>query len=138
MLASQEGHVEVVRLLEASGADKSLTNRDGATALMLASQMGHAEVVPLLAAANADKSTRTNGVTVSLMASPRRRAEGRSLLMMQAGGRVKEIGECGRVRIAKHVAHKEREVAACKYETIPNFDPDRDITLESCCWCAGF
>ena len=45
MLASQSGHVEVVDLLLAAGADKDLADTSGSTALVLASQSGHVEVV---------------------------------------------------------------------------------------------
>ena len=52
--ASQNGHLEIVRLLLESGADKDLTKNDGATALTIASQNGHLEVVRLLLESGAD------------------------------------------------------------------------------------
>ena len=53
-IASQEGHLEVARLLCEAGADKDRAKQDGATALMAASYCGHAEVVRLLCEAGAD------------------------------------------------------------------------------------
>ena len=48
MLAAQDGHVEIVRLLLESGADKHLAMNDGRTALIVAPQRGHLEIVELL------------------------------------------------------------------------------------------
>ena len=45
MLASQSGHVEIVRLLLEAGSDRNLANSDGYTALMAACGNGHVEVV---------------------------------------------------------------------------------------------
>lgn len=49
ILASQEGHTEIVKLLLANGADKQETNCSGKTAIQLASMNGHTEIVELLA-----------------------------------------------------------------------------------------
>eukprot|EP00439_Symbiodinium_sp_Y106_P082495 s634_g21.t3 len=43
MLASQSGHVEIVRLLLEAGSDRNLANSDGYTALMAACGNGHVE-----------------------------------------------------------------------------------------------
>ena len=48
VVASQNGHVEVVRLLCDGGAAKDQAMNDGATPLSMASYKGHAEVVNLL------------------------------------------------------------------------------------------
>jgi hypothetical protein len=51
ILASQDGHVEVVRLLLArKGVEVNKSAQNGATALMVASQSGHVKVVRLLLA----------------------------------------------------------------------------------------
>ena len=84
MMASQHGHLEVVRLLLESGADKDLANNDGrtariiasqnghhdgSTALMMASQNGHLEVVRLLIKFGADMNLATNdGQTAGMLA----------------------------------------------------------------------
>ena len=48
MLASETGHIDVVRLLLENGADVDSHHNGGWTALMPASQNGHLEVVHLL------------------------------------------------------------------------------------------
>ena len=48
MDASQKGHVDVVKLLLANGADAKAKNRGGWTALKYASKDGHGDVVKLL------------------------------------------------------------------------------------------
>ena len=77
MLASANGHNEVVRLLLATGADndKDLADNWGNSALMKASQSGHVEVVCLLLAAGADKDLAGNWANNALM------------LASQSGGR---------------------------------------------------
>ena len=47
MLASQNGHQQVVQLLCEAGADKDKAAKDGDTALMLASANGHHIQVPI-------------------------------------------------------------------------------------------
>ena len=44
-VASESGHLEVVRLLSDAGADKDIAMQGGATPLLVASQQGH--LVPL-------------------------------------------------------------------------------------------
>lgn len=65
MRASEQGHVEAVRiLLEAEGdkgADMEATNNyNGMTALMLASQKGHSDVVALLLEKGANTEAKSN------------------------------------------------------------------------------
>ena len=43
MWASEQGHVEVVKLLIEKGAEVDLPNRNGETALMEASKKGHVQ-----------------------------------------------------------------------------------------------
>ncbi len=45
MVASHNGHAEVVKILVENGAQVNLQAKDGWSALMIASQNGHAEVV---------------------------------------------------------------------------------------------
>ena len=46
--ASEKGFTDVVRLLCSKGADTSVTNHEGKTALQLANERGHTEIVKLL------------------------------------------------------------------------------------------
>ena len=48
MLAADNGHLEVARLLLEAGADKNCCDDDGMTALLLAADKGHLEVAHLL------------------------------------------------------------------------------------------
>jgi ankyrin repeat protein len=48
MTAAAEGHVEIVEILLAAGADRDLKDKDGDTALSFAKQNGHDKVVALL------------------------------------------------------------------------------------------
>ena len=48
MHAASEGHLDVVKILIASGADKSLQDVDGDDAVSFAGQNGHMKVVDFL------------------------------------------------------------------------------------------
>jgi serine/threonine-protein phosphatase 6 regulatory ankyrin repeat subunit B len=69
MMASFQGHVDVVNRLIAAGVDVRAKGNDGQTALMLASQRDHVAVVNRLIAARATVHAKKNGVTALLMAS---------------------------------------------------------------------
>ena len=70
MIATQEGHLEVARLLCEAGADKDKADQHGATALMQASLLAHVEVARLLCEAGADKDKADqDGATVLMLAS---------------------------------------------------------------------
>jgi len=71
MIASQEGHVDIVRLLLETKANANAKKMDnGITSLFIASQKGHIEIVKLLLKAKADVNTarNTDDVTPLLMA----------------------------------------------------------------------
>ena len=55
ILASENGHLEVARLLCEAGTDKDMATQDGGTALMAASANGHLEVARVLCEAGSDK-----------------------------------------------------------------------------------
>ena len=70
ILASENGHQEVARLLCEAGADKDKARQGGATALIWASIIGHLELARLLCEAGADKDkARQDGVTALVAAS---------------------------------------------------------------------
>ncbi|CAE8589597.1 unnamed protein product [Polarella glacialis] len=59
-LASEAGHLEIVLLLHAAGADKDKVSlQDGLTPLFFASEAGHLEIVRLLVSAGSDKDKAT-------------------------------------------------------------------------------
>jgi len=53
MLASENGHMEVVKVLLAAGADVNVKSRTGNTALSQATEQGHSEIIELLKKAGA-------------------------------------------------------------------------------------
>lgn len=76
MLASQEGHTEMVRFLLNKGAQVNLQKRNGMSALMLASKRGHTGVVSLLLENGAHVNMQnTNGVSSLMVASEEGHAE---------------------------------------------------------------
>ena len=60
MVASLNGHKDVVELLADNGAKLDLKNDDGATALIFASQHGNAAIVKLLLEKGADPELKDN------------------------------------------------------------------------------
>lgn len=65
--AARGGHMAVVRMLLAAGADPNIPEGEGVTALTVAAQAGHLEVVKALLAAGADRNYRTpQGTAVEL------------------------------------------------------------------------
>ena len=65
-LAAENNHIEMVKLLLASGADTESTSDGYWTPLLNAAQNGHEKVVDLLLNANADVNARTSSGMVSL------------------------------------------------------------------------
>jgi ankyrin repeat protein len=60
MLASLNGHTDVVKLLLDRGAKIDLQRSDGATALIVAAQNGHEEVIKILLERGADRGIKDN------------------------------------------------------------------------------
>ena len=70
IMASQEGHTEIVAMLLEKGANVNAKTKDGRRALFLASANGHAEIVAMLLAAGADVNAKDNdGWTALIVAS---------------------------------------------------------------------
>ena len=70
-MAAQNGHLEVVRFLVESGANKDQgTTDDGVTPLYIAAQNGHLEVVRFLVESGANKD-QGNGATPLFIAAHR-------------------------------------------------------------------
>ena len=76
IIASLNGHLEVVQALLAAGASKDQAMNDGVTPLFMASHNGHLEVVQALLAAGASKDKASNsGRTPLFVASQQRHSE---------------------------------------------------------------
>ncbi len=67
--ASQNGHIEVVKLLIASGSNSSLVDKDGFFALEIACNNGHTQVVKFLLENGADPNQGRDGFTALHSAS---------------------------------------------------------------------
>ena len=72
MRASQEGHVEISKLLITAGADVNRKNYEGMNALMLASQRGHSAMVMLLIKAPCAMDEQTQQGSTALMLACKR------------------------------------------------------------------
>ena len=97
MLASENGHTEVVNLLLSGGADQDMQDEKGASALMFASCEGHTEVVEQLL----DK-----GAAMDMQAK-----EGQSALMYASSAGHTEVVQLllGKVRCCcKHASRRGR------------------------------
>ena len=88
-IASQGGHLEVVRLLSDAWADRDIAMQGGATPLFIASQKGHTEaVLSLVSDAGADKDVATQGgATPLFIASESGHLEAVLSLLSDARGR---------------------------------------------------
>jgi len=72
ILASHQGHVDVMDLLLSLGADTEAKDRNGETALMMACQEGRVDVLDLLLAAGANVNVQDrSGVSALMWASKR-------------------------------------------------------------------
>ena len=67
MVASNDGHHQVVELLLKEGADVNIQNNNGVTCLMVASNNGHHQVVELLLKEGADVNIQNNDGWTALM-----------------------------------------------------------------------
>ena len=82
-IASQNGHLDVVRLLLQKGADKDKANNNGATPLYIASRRGHLEIVRHLLQEGADKDKGdNNGMTPLFFASSQGHLDIAKLLLL--------------------------------------------------------
>jgi ankyrin repeat protein len=69
LIASKNGHLDVVRELLACGAIVNAASNSGATPLIVASRRGHIEIVGTLLAAGANKHlAQNNGKTARMRA----------------------------------------------------------------------
>lgn len=87
MFASTHGHVEVVQLLLAKGADANAKDEEGYTSLIDASAYGHKEVVQLLLAKRADANAKANNGTTALSIASRNGYNEIKELLIRAGAK---------------------------------------------------
>ncbi|CAE7943955.1 ANKRD50, partial [Symbiodinium sp. KB8] len=71
IMASQRGHMEIVRMLLDTGAGENLLSNNGVTALMAASHIGHMEIVRMLLDTGAEENLVSNNGVTALMAASR-------------------------------------------------------------------
>ena len=84
LIASQNGYVEIVKLLLSAKAKTSIPMKNGATPLFIASQNGHVEVVKLLLIAKAEIDAPMNdGITSLFIASQEDKTEVVRLLLVR-------------------------------------------------------
>ena len=114
LIASNQGHLDVVRLLLEAGSDKNLADDHGATALIVASNQGHIDVVRLLLEAGADKNLANNGGRTALTLASASAHDDIAQLLLEAGAD-KKLGRQqrrnsfdGRIR---HRTYRRRELA---------------------------
>ena len=67
MLASQNGHLDVVHLLVQTGAALQSQDSEGRTAFMIASLYGHLDIVRLFLQSGAATDAHKNDVSTSLI-----------------------------------------------------------------------
>ena len=88
MVASQQGHREVVEVLVGKGARIDVQMENGRTALMLASALGHREVVEVLVGKGARIDLQgEDGMTALALAKAQGHREVVALLQMRLGGK---------------------------------------------------
>jgi ankyrin repeat protein len=87
IVATEEGHKEVVRLLLANGADINVKDKNGETALMLASYYGRKEIVKLLLAKRADVNAKSNNGATALMNATKKGHKEIKELLIRAGAK---------------------------------------------------
>ena len=109
MMASQDGHEEIVKLLLDIGAGVNQTTQSGNTALILASQNGHEETVKLLLDKGAlVNQTTQNGSTALLRASHNGHKDTVTLLLNKEAN-VNQVGQNGNTALilASQNGHKD-------------------------------
>jgi hypothetical protein len=108
MRASQEGHVEISKLLIEHQADVNRKNHEGMNALMLASQRGHADMVLLLIKAGAAMDEQTSQGSTALMLACKRGHEKCVEVLVTMGAEI-YIRDC-RNRTARDTATRRNHI----------------------------
>ena len=111
LLASEEGHLEVVRLLCEAGADKDKADEGGFTPLFAASLEGHLEVVRLLCEVGADKDKADQGGSTPLFTVSVQGQLEMVRLLCEAGADKDKVQGNGATALmaASHAGHPEVE-----------------------------
>jgi ankyrin repeat protein len=85
MLATREGHEDIVLLLLSQNVNINLTSASGRTALIYASDAGYINIVSYLLAKNADVNVQVNNGTTALLQASGRGYESIVMMLLDAG-----------------------------------------------------
>lgn len=109
MLAALKGHVDIVKMLIAKGADMEARNETGLTALMYAASNGHKDVVETLISNKADVDAKDNGRATALMYAAGKGYTDIVHLLIENGGDVNARDAMGGTAIAwaLHYGHSD-------------------------------
>ena len=88
MMASVNGHEEIVRMLIGNGAEVDKARETGATALMLASELGHESIVEMLLEKGAEVDKAKNDGWTPLMIASQEGHEGIVKMLIEAKAEV--------------------------------------------------
>ena len=83
MIASQNGHTEIVSILLQNGANVNMQNNNGNPPLTIASQIGHTETVSILLLNGAHVNTQDNETTALHCTSKRNQISIAKLILSQ-------------------------------------------------------
>ena len=95
MLASQEGNIEIVKLLLEASANVNDKEIKGWTALMLASQEGNIEIVKLLLETKADVNEKNNNGDIALIIASRKAHKELVEFLIEKGANINYKGNKG-------------------------------------------
>lgn len=113
MRASQEGHVQISRLLIHAGADVNRKNNEGMNALMLASQRGHSDMALLLIKAGAGIDEKTQQGSTALMLACKRGNEKVVEVLVSMGAEL--YIRDSKQRCARDTAEKRRHLSLLRW-----------------------
>jgi hypothetical protein len=116
MMASENGHPEVVQLLCEAGADMDKADNDGFTALILASQRGHKAVAQLLCEAGADVDKADNDSATALIFAAKNGHKEAVQLLCEAGADMDKARDNGAtaLALASQSGHQEVVQLLCE------------------------
>ena len=139
-IASQQGHLEIVKVLIASGGSVNEADNDGATPLHIASQQGHLEIMKVLVAAGGSvNQAAKNGATPLFIATQNGLLEVVKLLIAAGGSVNKATSGFTPLHVASQRGHLEvvQLLLEMKAEVDPR-DPKGCTPLHWACITSNF